>query len=173
MSWQTTMTTILRHTINDVDDPQTYTDSRLQLALLIGANFVNTELNWVNSYQVNIEQLSISPDPTSGAINDNWFINLTVMKTTIFMLTNDLAVAARSGFSMKDIDVTIDFREMYKARKLILDEMNKIYEQAKVQYQIGVYSAGQAILGPINCLAGNYRGTNAYWGPSERSRSIW
>src|ERR1035441_8802894 len=107
MSWQTTMTTILRHTINDVDDPQSYTDSRLQLALLIGANFVNTELDFVNKYKVSIEQLSINPDPTGGAIEDGWFINLSVMKTTILMLMNDLAVASRSGFSMRDIDVTI------------------------------------------------------------------
>lgn len=173
MSWQTTMTTILRHTINDVDDPQTYSDSRLQLALLVGANFVNTELDWINKYTVNIEQLNISPDPTGSTPIDGWFVNLSVMKTTIYMLSNDMKMAANNAYLIKDIDVTVDFKEMYKAKKMILDEMNAIYDQAKIQYQIGVYSAGSAVLTPINILAGNYRGTNCYWGASERSRAIW
>jgi hypothetical protein len=169
--WQDEMTVILRHTINDVDDPQTYTDSRLQLGLVVGAQFVNTEFDFTQPYTVSVIGLNISPDPTSLPAPDNWFINLTVMKTSMMMLSNDLKLAAQQAWTIKDVDVTVDMKEAYKARKMILDELKEYYEWAGMQYRIGVRSAGQAILTPFNILAGGMRAP--LYGFSDRDRMIW
>lgn len=171
MAWQDEVTTILRHTINDVDDPQTYTDSRLQLAFLVGAQFVNTEFDWTpNSYNVNLGQLSLSPDPTT--IPDNWFINLSVIKTSIIMFGNNLKNASNQAWMIKDIDVTVDLRAMAAVQKQILDEMNKYYAQVSIQYRLGVRNPGQAILGPINILAGSWMSAQYGWG-SPRDRVVY
>lgn len=173
MAWQDEMTIILRHTINDVDDPQTYTDSRLQLAILVGAHFVNTEFDWTpQTYTVNLGKLSLFPDPTTLSPEDGWFINLSIIKTSIIMFGNNLKSAAMQAFSIKDIDVTVDLRGVAVVQKQILDEMNKYYDQVSMQYRIGVRSPGQAILGPINILAGNWMSAQYGYGEA-RDRIIW
>ncbi len=169
--WQDEMTIILRHTINDVDDPQTYTDSRLQLGLVVGAQFVNTEYDFTQRYQVNIGTLSIAPDPTTLPTPDNWFVNLTVMKTALFMLSNDLKNASLSAWIIKDIDISVDLRELAKYKQILLDEMQKYYDWAGQQYRLGVHAAGQAILTPFNVLAGGYRAP--LYGYTDRDRLIW
>lgn len=180
MPWQDVMTTLLRHTINDVDDPQLYTDNRLQLAILTGAQFVNTEFDWKpNQYQISLPTLSISPDPTNPVnagdqwLNlNNWFMNLVILKTSIIMFGNNLRTASMQAFAIKDIDVTVDLRAMATVNKQILDEMKEYYAEIGKQYRIGVRSPGQAILGPINILAGNWMSTQYGYGDS-RSRVIW
>lgn len=180
MPWQDVMTTLLRHTINDVDDPQLYTDNRLQLAILAAAQFVNTEFDWrPNEYQVSLPTLNLSPDPTTNGNNgnqhlnlNNWFINLVILKTSIIMFGNNLRTASMQAFAIKDIDVTVDLRAMAVVNKQILDEMKEYYEKIGMQYRIGVRSPGQAILGPINILAGNWM--SAQYGYGEpRDRIVW
>ena len=180
MGWQDEMTTILRHTINDVDDPQLYTDSRLQLAILVGAQFVNTEFDWYpNTYQVNIGQLSLAPDPTTTAGSNfkeidlnNWFVNLTVLKTSLIMFGNNLRTASQQAFIIKDIDVVVDLRQVAAVNKQIYDEMVKYYDYVSMQYRSAVRCPGQAILGPINVLAGNW--TSAQYGYGEvRDRIVY
>ena len=171
--WQDNMTTILRVSINDVDDPQTYSDSRLQLALIVGAFQVNTEFNFAADYTININQFSIHPDPTAGSSPDGWFINLTVMKSALSILSNDLKLASLQAWKIRDIDVDIDLREVAQVKKQLYDEAYKYYEWAGMQYRVGVYCSMQAILTPFNILAGNMRGGNYGWGQTDRDRVVW
>jgi hypothetical protein len=160
---------MLRHIINDVDDPQTYTDVRLQTALIVGAQFVTNEVNLVNVYTLDFNEITISPDPTVNA--DPWMINLTVMKTSIVMMTNNLRLAGLSSFIIKDIDMMADTTSAARVSKELLDEIKEMYEHAKMEYMIGVAPQVSAILGAFNILAGGSRAP--YYSYSDRDRLIW
>jgi hypothetical protein len=171
VAWQDSMTLLLRQSINDIDDPTTYTDERLQLALVCGAFKVIGEFDFGNIYTVNLPGMTISPDPTVPVPPDYWFTNLTVMKTALDILSNNLRLAAAQAFSIKDIDVAVDLRAVAQYNQSILNDMKKYYEEASAQYRIGVYSAGQAIISPFNILAGGLRSPT--YGMSDRNRMIW
>ncbi len=161
MSWSDVTITMLRHVIMDVDDPQTYTDSRLELALLVGAQFVNNEFAMNPSYAVDFNLLSISPDPTAVP-TDPWMVNLTVLRTAIMMLSNDLKVAGMSAWSIKDIGTNVDLRSMAAVKKQLLDELKKVYADAALTFAVAVRPAGKAILSPIN-ISISHGSTYPWW----------
>ena len=76
MAWQSEMTTIVRHLINDTDisDP-TFTNSRLETSILVAAQLMNNEINFGKVYTIDVDGCSLSPDPTVET-KDNAFINL-------------------------------------------------------------------------------------------------
>lgn len=156
MSWQDVSVIQLRHAINDVDDPQRYDDNRLALAWLVGASYVVQEFTLANNYTVDLVGVTISPDPTiAGA--DPWMTNLTTLRSAIMMISNDMKLAANSSFMIRDVHMQADMRELYKANKMILDEVKDDYENLRMQYCVGVQPQLAAILTPINILAGGYR----------------
>ncbi len=162
---------MIRILINDMDDPQVYTDNRLEIALLIGAQFVTNEFTMKNKYIININELSINPDPVPGndtANSDGWMLNLSVLKTAIFMLRNDLKLAALSSWSIKDIDVNVDLREGAKYKKALLDDLEKMWEIDRAQYAVGVNPSVAAVLTPINIWTYMSHGNQNYpYGPRD------
>lgn len=169
MAWQDVVPTLMRYAINDVDDPQRYTDDRLETAWLVGLNYILNEFSFTNSYQLNLQTLSVNPDPVT--YNDMWPVNLAVMKAAIMMVSNDLRLSALQGWKIRDIDMQVDFTEMYKGNKIILDEMQKMYDRARLTYSMAVNPSHAAILTPFNILAGGYR--MPYYDMSPRDRPIW
>ena len=63
MAWDTTMVTILRTIISDLD-ASSYSDSRLQQILVVAAQYVQQEISFTTTYTVNIDSPDIAPDPT-------------------------------------------------------------------------------------------------------------
>lgn len=176
MAWQDVSVIQLRHAINDVDDPQRYSDSRLNLAWLVGASYVVQEFTLVNSYNVDLVGININPDPTeagatAGQVADPWMTNLTTLRSAIFMINNDLKLASTSAYSIKDVHMSADFKEIYKANKMILDEVKSDYENLRMTYQLGVNPNVQAVLTPINILAGGYR--FPLYGYDTRDRMVY
>lgn len=173
--WQNDWTLMLRHVISDVDDPQRYTDDRLQTALLVGAQFVNNEFTLATTYNIDLSQLTLTPDPTIVGSNlatpDEWFTNLSVMKTSIIMLRNDLKLAALSAWKIKDIDVAIDLTAVANVSKELLKDVESLYDQARSQYMVGVNPQCSAILGAFNILAGGCRAP--LYGYSDRDRMLF
>ena len=174
MSWQDVSVVQLRHAINDVDDPQRYTDSRLQLAWIVGASYVVNEFTLVSNYSVDIVGVDISPDPTAGSNRqyaDAWAVNLITLRSAIMMISNDLKLASNSAWYIKDVHMSVDMRELHKANKIILDEAKEAYENLRMQYSLGVNPSVQAILTPINILAAGYR--VPLYGYDVRDRMIY
>jgi len=172
--WQTIWTLMLRHLINDVDSPQQYTDNRLQTALLVGAQFVNNEFTLQTSYVIDFIGLTITPDPTAttanGALADEWMTNLTVAKTAVIMLRNNLKLASLSAWTIKDTDVNIDLRQMAVVTKQLLDDIEEWYSLARMTYSVGVNPSVQAVLTPINIWAGGSRIPTC---GTTRDRLVW
>lgn len=162
MAWQDVSEQQLRFSINDFTYPYRYDTATLNTGWLIGATYVTAELNLANTYTIDLLQQIITPDPSiqgsePTSVVDQWMMNLTTMRTSIMILTNDLKLAAKNAYLIRDVHTTADLREMYKANKMILDEMNTLYENAKMQYQCGVNPQLAAVLTPINILCGGYR----------------
>lgn len=166
-------TPMVRILINDMEDSPTYTDKRLQMALLIGAQFVTNEFTMKNKYIIDFNKITISPDPvprndTTNA--DGWMLNLSVLKTSIFMLRNDLKLASLSSWSIKDTDVNIDLRNMAVYKKTLLDDLEKMWEIDRAQYMVGSNPSCAAILTPINIWS--YMGHQQNYGFNPRDH-IW
>lgn len=176
MAWQDISEQLLRYAINDVDDPQHYNASRLNTAWLIGGVYVTAELTLANKYTIDIIGMNINPDPTYGGQEpgqyaDQWMVNLTTMRSAIMMLTNDMKIASKTAWLIKDIHTTADLRKIFDANKAILDEMKSLYENAKMTYSVAVNPQIGAILTPFNILAGGYRAP--LYGYDNRDRLIF
>lgn len=177
MSFLDMGTNMVRILINDMEDVPTYTDNRLQFALLIGAQFVNNEFTMQHNYIINLNTMTITPDPVpenDTTNSDGWMLNLSTLKTAIFMLRNDLKLAALSAWSIKDIDVNIDLRNLAQYKKALLDDLEKMWEIDRAQYAVGVSPSCAAVLTPINIWSymGHQQNYGVY-GTSGPRDHIW
>ena len=76
MSWQGEISTMVRHVVNDLDPTSyKYSVKRLETTILVAAQLVTFDVDFDNSYSINVEQCGLTPDPTD-APKDNAFINM-------------------------------------------------------------------------------------------------
>ena len=149
MPWQNEMKVIVRHLVNDLDSSSyTFTDSRLEEAVLVSAQLASLEIDFDNTYAIDVDSVSLSPDPTSGNKDDS-FINLVCLKTAQMLLGSELKTHSLNAISLKDGPSALDLRGIVSGLKILFDDINKKYEEATTQYKLnGV--VGQAILGPYS-----------------------
>ena len=149
MPWQNEMKVIVRHLVNDLDSSDyTFTDSRLEEAVLVSAQLASLEIDFDNTYAIDVDSVSLSPDPTSGNKDDS-FINLVCLKTAQMLLGSVLKTHSLNAISLKDGPSALDLRGIVSGLKILFDDINKKYEEATTQYKLnGV--VGQAILGPYS-----------------------
>jgi len=145
MSWQNELVRITRFLIDDISEPYTYDDSRLEETILVCAQLMKHELTFDNDYTIDVDTLTLSPDPTEGT-KDNGFINLACMKTACIILRAEVKTESLKNVVVKDGPSSIDMGGRYDATKTRADEICKDYEEAKLQYQLGNSRAGQAIV---------------------------
>ena len=149
MPWQNEMKVIVRHLVNDLDSSSyTFTDSRLEEAVLVSAQLASLEIDFDNTYDIDVDSVSLSPDPTSGNKDDS-FINLVCLKTAQMLLGSELKTHSLNAISLKDGPSSLDLRGIVSGLKILFDDINKRYDEATMQYKLnGV--VGQAILGPYS-----------------------
>lgn len=151
MSWQGQMSTMLRHIVNDVDSSSyKFTTQRLETTLLVAAQLVATEVDFPNTYTVDVESCSLSPDPTDLDTKDQDFVTLVVMKAACIMIGSEVRTEASNSISIKDGPSAIDLRGVSNTLVVLYQDLCKKYEDAVVGYQAGGSIAGQAILGPYS-----------------------
>lgn len=78
MSWQTEIPIIVRTLINDVGDKPIYSDDRIAQVIAVAAKYVQFDVVLDHSYQVDVSNPNISPDPTND--RDEIFISLVSLK---------------------------------------------------------------------------------------------
>jgi hypothetical protein len=149
MAWQNEMTLIIRHLINDLDSSAyTFTDSRIQETVLVSAQLVLTEIDFTNTYTVDVDALTLSPDPTTGT-KDNSFIALVALKSACIITGSQLRTQSLSSLALKDGPSSIDTRGIVAGLAIIYKDVCEKYETAKMEYKT-TNSIGQAILGPYS-----------------------
>jgi len=148
MPWQNEMTLIVRHLVNDLDSSSyIFTDPRLEEAILVSAQLASLEIDFENTYTIEVDSASLSPDPTDSSDKDDSFINLVCLKTAQMLLGSELKTHSLNAISLKDGPSSLDLRGIVSGLKILFDDINKRYDEATMQYKLnGV--VGQAILGP-------------------------
>tara|TARA_R100001244_G_C5101756_1_gene119000 strand:- start:76 stop:585 length:510 start_codon:yes stop_codon:yes gene_type:complete len=150
MPWQNEMTLIVRHLVNDLDSSSyIFTDSRLEEAVLVSAQLASLEIDFENTYTIDVDSVSLTPDPTDSSNKDDSFINLVSLKTSQMLLGSELKTHSLNAISLRDGPSALDLRGIVAGLKILFDDINKRYEEAVMQYKLnGV--VGQAILGPYS-----------------------
>tara|TARA_Y100000401_G_C8321727_1_gene225701 strand:- start:347 stop:856 length:510 start_codon:yes stop_codon:yes gene_type:complete len=150
MAWQNEMTVIVRHLVNDLNSSDyTFTDDRLEEAILVSAQLSALEIDFENSYTIDVDSLTLTPDPTDSSNKDDSFINLVSLKTSQMLLSSELKTHSLNAISLRDGPSALDLRGIVTGLKILFDDINRRYEEAKTQYKLdGV--VGEAILGPYS-----------------------
>ena len=108
MAWQSEMVRIVRHLINDLDSTNySFTDDRLEELILVASQLVLTTLDFTNEYTVDVDALTLNPDPTTGTKDDS-FINLVSLKAACVVLGSEVRSNALNSISLRDGPSAID-----------------------------------------------------------------
>lgn len=154
MAWDTEMVLMLRHMIDDVDSPQTYSDSRLQTTILIAGYQVNFDVGGFNTtYTFDFDAITLSPDPTTSNPRDNDFVVLTLLKAACMIVRAEIRDAARNAIDIKDGRTTWKTKDRAEyLQKLIDSDQGPCaqYEEALLTYKLSGNTAGVGILGPFS-----------------------
>ena len=146
MTWDTTMTAILRSMVGDMTTPYTYSDSRLKTMLICSAYIINENIDFDYSYTVDPVLETLSPDPTS--VTDTGFVNLTILYTVYVIFNSEYRTATSQAFNMKDGPSIIDGRVVAEQKGKLAKQALDNYNRAVLEYRAGNCHAGDAIIGP-------------------------
>ena len=137
MPWQNEMKVIVRHLVNDLDSSSyIFTDSRLEEAVLVSAQLSSLEIDFENTYTIDVDSVSLSPDPTDSSNKDDSFINLVCLKTAQMLLGSELKTHALNAISLRDGPSSLDLRGIVAGLRILFDDINKRYEEATMQYKL-------------------------------------
>ena len=162
MAWQNEMVRMLRHVVNDLDSSSySFTDDRLEESILVSAQLVSTEIDFENTYTIDVDGLILTPDPTTLGDKDDAFINLVVLKASCVILGSEVRSNALNAIALKDGPSSIDLRGITAGLTKLYEHLCEKYESCVMQYKAGGSIAGQAILSPYSpgsdIISGSYR----------------
>lgn len=157
MSWQGEMTTVVRTLISDLDPSNyTYSNERLETSILVAAQIAMVEVDFENTYTVDVEQCYLSPDPTdprtglATANKDDAFINLVCLKTACLIMGSEMKTQALNAVRVSDGPSSIDYTAVAGNIKFLYEYACKTYEEYKFNYAAGNNAVGKAILSPYS-----------------------
>lgn len=173
MAWQDEMGEVLRVMVQDLNEPPTYPDDTVQRVILVAAQLVEGELTFSTTYQVDITDRDITPDPTDrdGGTRDDNFVNLVCMKAAAII--DQGVVRQQSGIVIRDNGSMVDLRaKLAAALKLVQLGWARTYEEEKFRYQAGLLGggvAGAVVLGPFRAIARDLYGWSDGYNPGDVS----
>ena len=151
MSWQGQMGLIVRHLIDDVDpDNYKFSDHRIETSILVAAQLCQMNIDFSNSYTINVESCTLSPDPTSTASQDDAFITLICLRTACIIIGSEIRSESGNAISIKDGPSAIDLRGVTQTLAVLYKDLCDKYEHLSLEYRAGNSVAGQSILGPYS-----------------------
>jgi hypothetical protein len=170
MAWKKEIVSIVRVLINDLNQPYSFSDSRLQQAIVVAAQFVKADLTFNQDYLVNITSPDISPDPTELEQKDDIFINCVSLKTSCII---DQSIF-RTKATLEGIKTALGPAQLSVAGnlagfKILLDQGPcALYTKFIEDYEIANATNIAAVLGPFIGNKFDPRLTNANLGSFYR-----
>ena len=150
MAWQNEMTLIVRHLVNDLDSSSyTFQDDRVEESVLVSAQLAALEIDFESTYTIDVDSLTLTPDPTTSSNKDDSFINLVSLKTAQMLLGSELKTHSLNAISLRDGPSALDLRGIVTGLKILFDDINRRFEEAKTQYKLNGL-VGEAVLGPYS-----------------------
>ena len=139
MPWQNEMTLIVRHLVNDLDSSSyIFTDSRLEEAVLVSAQLASLEIDFENTYTIDVDSVSLSPDPTDSSNKDDSFINLVSLKTSQMLLGSELKTHSLNAISLRDGPSALDLRGIVAGLKILFDDINILFNGRILHHNIHI-----------------------------------
>lgn len=113
--WQSSLTLMVRNLIDDFGNSPTFTDDRIQQAIVVAGLIASNEYNFSAGYTFDLENIDISPDPAASATSDPLAIALFTLKAACLLDTNKYQKAASNGgVLIVDGDTEIDTSKGFK-----------------------------------------------------------
>lgn len=149
MSWQVEIPIIVRTLINDLSDNQTYSDERLLQVITVAAKYVQFDVVLDHSYDVNVANPNISPDPTID--NDSIFISLVSLKAACIIDQSALRTrAAMEGIRAALGPAQLSVAGSLSGFKMIIEEGPcAAYDELTSHWDVKEATAIRAILSPF------------------------
>jgi hypothetical protein len=145
------MTTIVRHLVNDVDSSSyTFSTDRLETTILVAAQLMIMNVDFNNTYDINVETSTLSPDPTDTDTKDDPFIALACLRAACIIVGSEIRKESGNAISIKDGPSAIDLRGVTSTLIVIYQDLCKKYEEALLDYRAGNSVSGQSILVPYS-----------------------
>jgi len=172
LAWQDDGVTILRVLINDISETApTNSDDQLEQTLSIAARMVIMDLDFPISYAVDVVNVSITPDPSTGDSKNDSFVNLMAVKAACILDRGGAALSAAQAIMVKDGASQVDLRDVFKAKLALIEKgWCAVYDDMKEEFvygQTGV-TVGAAIIGPFRYFAGYEAPGSLSWGYHPR-----
>jgi hypothetical protein len=121
----------------------------LETSILVSAQLISIETDFINVYSIDIANNNLSPDPTHEPI-DNAFINLTALKSACIIVGSELKTEASNAISIKDGPSAIDLRGVASTLSMLYKDLTDKYNKLLLDYRAGNSIAGHAILSPYS-----------------------
>lgn len=148
MAWSIELVQITRGLIGDFDESAyEYSNTRLKELVLIAAQILKGTVNFAQTYTIDVDQVTLTPDPTENT-KDDAFINLVCLKAATIILMSEWKTASTKAMSFKDDASSIDARGVAEEKQALAKEMQRNFENAIKQYRAGSSAPGHAIVGP-------------------------
>jgi hypothetical protein len=170
MSWKIEMPIIIRTLINDVENIPKYSDERLHQVIVVAAKYVQFDVNLANTYQLNIANPEITPDPT--AANDDIFISLTCLKSACIIDQSSVRTkAALEGIRAALGPASLSVGGSLEGLRMIL-EMGPCasYEELTSHWDVKEATAVRAVLSPF--VGNNFDPTSLTY-PGDPRRDLY
>ena len=150
MAWENEMTLIVRTLINDLANPPTYSDSRIQQVIVVAGTYVQEEANLTTTYNIDVSAVTITPDPVSPT-RDTVFVGLTCLKAACFLDQSTFRTkAAMEGIRTALGSANLSISGNLSGYKILLDQGPcAMYSSLLNDWNIGNATAVQAILSPF------------------------
>lgn len=151
MSWQIEIPLIVRTLISDLSDSPTYTDDRLQQTIVIAASYVQREMNFDTEYNIDLVNLTITPDPAVASTRDEDFIGFSALRAGCFLDQSTFRTkAASEGIRTQLGPANLSVAGNLKGYQMILETGPcAMYDKLKLEYEIGNIKYVKAILSPF------------------------
>lgn len=151
MSWQGQMSTVVRYLINDTDaSSYTFAPKRIETSILVAAQLTIMNVDFGNTYTINVETCSLSPDPTDTGTRDEAFIALICLRAACIIVGSEIRKESGNAISIKDGPSAIDLRGVTQILVVLYKDLCDKYEHSMLEYRAGNSVAGHAILGPYS-----------------------
>lgn len=151
MTWKASLVTALRFYIGDIDlDSPIYTNLQLEKFIAIAATYVTTEIEFSNTYSIDLDVPSITPDPVITSDNpDSGIGSLFVAKAACIIARAELRKSiSKYGLRIKDDVTDFDGRVGGGLSKDTAQSFCESYEKIKNEWEMGNRPNGLAIFGP-------------------------
>lgn len=151
MYWEIEIPIIIRNLINDLGEPPTYSDDRIQQLAVVAAQYVLMEVNLDTIYSVNVVTSIISPDPSAPETRDTDFIGFIAMKAACLLDQSTFRTkAAGEGLRAALGPASLSVTGTLGGYKDILNMGPcKLYDQLVLDHNIGNATAVRAVFSPF------------------------